>query len=69
MCVGCWQCTKKDPEVAKSLAATVRKLTIIVGEVATSLEKIAEVSVTDWMGIGDAIVQKLDQVSMTGWKE
>ncbi|XP_064460315.1 microtubule-associated serine/threonine-protein kinase 3-like isoform X2 [Ornithodoros turicata] len=57
-------CTKKDPEVAKTLATTVRKLTIIVGEVATSLEKIAEVSVTDWMGIGDAIVNKLSRVSI-----
>ncbi|XP_064459923.1 microtubule-associated serine/threonine-protein kinase 3-like isoform X2 [Ornithodoros turicata] len=57
-------CTKKDPDVAKALAVTIRKLTIIVGEVATSLEKIAEVSVTDWMGIGDAIVHKLDKLDI-----
>ncbi|XP_037562589.2 microtubule-associated serine/threonine-protein kinase 3 [Dermacentor silvarum] len=53
-------CIKKNTEIAKELGATVRKLTIIVGEVATSLEKIAEVPITDWMAIGDAIVNKLE---------
>ncbi|XP_050049503.2 uncharacterized protein [Dermacentor andersoni] len=56
-------CLKKNPEVAKELGNTVRKLTIIVGEVATSLEKIAEVPVTDWMAIGDAIVNKLERLN------
>ncbi|XP_064459920.1 microtubule-associated serine/threonine-protein kinase 3-like isoform X2 [Ornithodoros turicata] len=54
-------CIRKNLEVAKSLGTMVRKLTIIVSEVATSLEKIAEVSVTDWLAIGDAIVNKLDK--------
>ncbi|KAM7304740.1 microtubule-associated serine/threonine-protein kinase 3-like [Ixodes scapularis] len=57
-------CIKKDPDVAKSLGATVRKLTIIIGEVATSLEKIAEVPVTDWMAIGDAIVNKVERMNL-----
>ncbi|KAK8784212.1 hypothetical protein V5799_009424 [Amblyomma americanum] len=56
-------CIKKNTDVAKELGATVRKLTIIVGEVATSLEKIAEVPVTDWMAIGDAIVNKLERLN------
>ncbi|XP_075534909.1 microtubule-associated serine/threonine-protein kinase 3-like [Dermacentor variabilis] len=56
-------CIKKNTEVAKELGVTVRKLTIIVGEVATSLEKIAEVPVTDWMAIGDAIVNKLERMN------
>lgn len=56
------QCIKKNPDVAKTLGLTVRKLTIIVGEVAGNLEKLAEVPVTDWMAIGDAIVSKLEQV-------
>ncbi|XP_064459895.1 microtubule-associated serine/threonine-protein kinase 3-like isoform X2 [Ornithodoros turicata] len=54
-------CIQKNPEVAKALGQTVRKLTIILGEVATCLEKIAEVSVTDWMAVGDALVDKLDK--------
>ncbi|KAH8038742.1 hypothetical protein HPB51_002886 [Rhipicephalus microplus] len=57
-------CIKKNTEVAKELGVTVRKLTIIVGEVATSLEKIAEVPVTDWMAIGEAIVNKLERASI-----
>ncbi|XP_075724125.1 microtubule-associated serine/threonine-protein kinase 3-like [Rhipicephalus microplus] len=56
-------CIKKNTEVAKELGVTVRKLTIIVGEVATSLEKIAEVPVTDWMAIGEAIVNKLERMN------
>ncbi|XP_065289955.1 microtubule-associated serine/threonine-protein kinase 3-like isoform X3 [Dermacentor albipictus] len=56
-------CIKKNTEVAKELGATVRKLTIIVGEVATSLEKIAEVPVTDWLAVGDAIVSKLERMN------
>ncbi|XP_064464063.1 microtubule-associated serine/threonine-protein kinase 2-like [Ornithodoros turicata] len=56
-------CTKKNPDNAKVLGHTIRKLIIIVGEMATSLEKIAEVPVTDWVGIGDAIVNKLERIS------
>ncbi|XP_065301670.1 microtubule-associated serine/threonine-protein kinase 4-like isoform X2 [Dermacentor albipictus] len=54
-----------DPEVAKALGVTVRKLIIITGEVASSLEKIAEVSVTDWMAIGDAIITKIERMQLT----
>lgn len=41
----------------------MRKLTIIIGEVATLLEKLSEVPVTDWMAIGDAIIHKLERVT------
>ncbi|KAL1444536.1 hypothetical protein MTO96_029776 [Rhipicephalus appendiculatus] len=57
-------CIKKDPEVAKNLGVTVRKLIIITNEVASSLEKIAEVSVTDWMAIGDAIITKTERMQL-----
>ncbi|KAH9382585.1 hypothetical protein HPB48_010341 [Haemaphysalis longicornis] len=58
------QCVKRNIEAAKELGITVRKLVIIVGEVATSLEKISEVPVTDWMAIGDAIVDKLEKLNL-----
>ncbi|KAH6937532.1 hypothetical protein HPB50_001332 [Hyalomma asiaticum] len=57
-------CIKKDPEVAKTLGVTVRKLIIITNDVASSLEKIAEVSVTDWMAIGDAIITKIERMKL-----
>ncbi|KAH9375143.1 hypothetical protein HPB48_018724 [Haemaphysalis longicornis] len=57
-------CIKKNTEAAMELGTTVRKLIIIVGEVATSLEKMAEVPVSDWMAIGDAIVYKLEQLNL-----
>lgn len=57
-------CLKRAPETAKELGTTIRKLTIIVGELATSLEKICEVSVTDWMAIGDGVVAKTEKVSI-----
>ncbi|KAH9367290.1 hypothetical protein HPB48_022468 [Haemaphysalis longicornis] len=56
-------CMKKSTEAAKELGTTVRKLTIIVGEVGTSLERLADVPATDWMAIGDSIVQKFEKVS------
>ncbi|KAH8042658.1 hypothetical protein HPB51_025229 [Rhipicephalus microplus] len=56
-------CIKKNTEVAKELGNTIRKLIIIVCEVATSLEKIAEVPTTDWMAIGEAIVNKLERMN------
>lgn len=56
-------CIKKDPDVARTLGHTVRKLTIIVGEVAASLEKISEVPVTDWMAVGDAIETKIEKLN------
>ncbi|KAM7304737.1 uncharacterized protein ISCGN_014637 [Ixodes scapularis] len=57
-------CIKKDPDVAKTLGTAVRKLTIIIGEVATLLEKLSEVPVTDWMAIGDAIIHKLERMNL-----
>ncbi|KAH8042665.1 hypothetical protein HPB51_025236 [Rhipicephalus microplus] len=56
-------CIKKNTEVAKELGNTIRKLIIIVCEVATSLEKISEVPTTDWMAIGEAIVNKLERMN------
>ncbi|XP_049522628.1 uncharacterized protein LOC119449148 [Dermacentor silvarum] len=56
-------CIKKNTEVAKELGLTLRKLIIIICEVATSLEKIAEVPVSDWMAFGDAIVNKLERLN------
>lgn len=55
---------KKAPEIAKILGDHVRKLTIIVGELATSLEKVSEVPPTDWMGVGDTIVGKTEKLNM-----
>ncbi|EEC07065.1 protein kinase, putative, partial [Ixodes scapularis] len=57
-------CLKRAPETAKELGTTVRKLTIIVGELATSLEKICEVSVTDWMAIGDSVISKTEKMNL-----
>ncbi|KAL3173271.1 hypothetical protein MRX96_012398 [Rhipicephalus microplus] len=57
-------CMKRAPETAKELGTTIRKLTIIIGELATSLEKICEVSVTDWMAIGDSVVSKTEKLNV-----
>ncbi|XP_077560433.1 uncharacterized protein LOC144175204 [Haemaphysalis longicornis] len=57
-------CIKKDPEVAKNLGTTIRKLIIITGEVAASLEKIAEVVVTDWVAVGDAVITKVERMKL-----
>ncbi|KAK8784213.1 hypothetical protein V5799_009422, partial [Amblyomma americanum] len=54
-------CLKRAPITARSLGLVIRKLTIIVGELATSLEKISEVPVTDWMAVGDAVVTRTDK--------
>ncbi|XP_064487845.1 microtubule-associated serine/threonine-protein kinase 3-like [Ornithodoros turicata] len=51
-------CEKRDPAVACELGTVVRKLTIIVSELGTSLEKISEVTVTDWMAVGNAVTAK-----------
>ncbi|CAN7993088.1 unnamed protein product, partial [Ixodes hexagonus] len=57
-------CYKKAPDIAKELGDSVRKLTIIVGELATSLEKMSDVPITDWMGIGDTIVAKTEKLNL-----
>ncbi|KAH7983817.1 hypothetical protein HPB52_014592 [Rhipicephalus sanguineus] len=55
-------CLKRAPVTARSLGLVIRKLTIIVGELAASLEKISEVPVTDWMAVGDAVVTRTDKM-------
>ncbi|XP_064459881.1 microtubule-associated serine/threonine-protein kinase 3-like isoform X2 [Ornithodoros turicata] len=56
-------CLKKDPEVARTLGETLRKFIIIIGEVAMTLEKLAEVTPSDWLAIGDAVVGKLERLN------
>ncbi|XP_070379163.1 microtubule-associated serine/threonine-protein kinase 2-like isoform X6 [Dermacentor albipictus] len=58
------RCSKRDPETAKPVALLLRKLIVIVGEVASSLEKIGEVPVTDWVGVGEELVRKYEKVSV-----
>ncbi|KAL1438808.1 hypothetical protein MTO96_047734 [Rhipicephalus appendiculatus] len=55
---------KKAPDIAKELGENVRKLTIIVGELATSLEKVSDVAPTDWMAVGDTIASKTERLNM-----
>nr|XP_037273038.1 uncharacterized protein LOC119164944 [Rhipicephalus microplus] len=55
---------KKSPEIGKVTGDNIRKLMIIVGELATSLEKVSEVPPTDWMGIGDTVVAKTATLNM-----
>ncbi|KAL1483821.1 hypothetical protein MTO96_032931, partial [Rhipicephalus appendiculatus] len=55
---------KKSPEIAKELGDNVRKMIVIIGELATSLEKVSDVPPTDWMGIGDTIVAKTENLNM-----
>ncbi|XP_077528295.1 microtubule-associated serine/threonine-protein kinase 1-like [Haemaphysalis longicornis] len=51
-------CYKKAQDIAKDLGECIRRVIVIVGELATSLEKVSEVPPTDWLGIGDIIVSK-----------
>ncbi|XP_064458679.1 uncharacterized protein LOC135369014 [Ornithodoros turicata] len=55
---------KKDPAIAKQLGDTFRKFIIIVGELATSLEKVSEVPPSDWMGLGDTVVAKTEKLNV-----
>lgn len=55
---------KKSPDIAKVLGENIRKVMIIVGELATSLEKVSEVPPTDWMGIGDTVVAKTEKLNL-----
>lgn len=55
-------CLRRAPETARDLGTLVRKLTIIVSELATSLEKISDVPVTDWMAVGNAVVARPGKV-------
>ncbi|XP_077545030.1 microtubule-associated serine/threonine-protein kinase 3-like [Haemaphysalis longicornis] len=49
---------KRAEHTAKEVGESIRKLTIIMGELATSLEKVSEVAPTDWMNVGDIIIAK-----------
>lgn len=55
---------KKAPDIAKELGDNVRKLIVIIGELATSLEKVSDVPPTDWMGVGDTIVSKTEKLNL-----
>lgn len=55
---------KKAQDIAKELGDSIRKLLVIVGELATSLEKVSDVPPTDWMGVGDAILEKTAKINM-----
>ncbi|KAK8759729.1 hypothetical protein V5799_002639, partial [Amblyomma americanum] len=55
---------KKAQDIAKELGDSIRKLIIIVGELATSLEKVSDVPPTDWMGVGDAVMAKTAKLNM-----
>ncbi|XP_029846308.2 microtubule-associated serine/threonine-protein kinase 3-like [Ixodes scapularis] len=55
-------CIKRASGTAHNLGLVIRKLTIIVGELATSLEKISEVPVTDWMAVGDSVITRTDKM-------
>ncbi|XP_050046724.2 microtubule-associated serine/threonine-protein kinase 3-like [Dermacentor andersoni] len=57
-------CMRRAPVTARSLGLVIRKLTIIVGELAISLEKISEVPVTDWMAVGDSVVTRTDRMTI-----
>ncbi|KAH6923188.1 hypothetical protein HPB50_024657 [Hyalomma asiaticum] len=55
---------KRAPDIAKELGDNVRKLIVIIGELATSLEKVSDVPPTDWMGVGDTIVSKTEKLNL-----
>ncbi|XP_065296134.1 uncharacterized protein [Dermacentor albipictus] len=55
---------KKAPDIAKELGDNIRKLIVIIGELATSLEKVSDVPPTDWMGVGDTVVAKTEKLNM-----
>ncbi|XP_075526577.1 uncharacterized protein LOC142558313 [Dermacentor variabilis] len=55
---------KKAPDIAKELGDSIRKMIVIIGELATSLEKVSDVPPTDWMGVGDTIVAKTEKLNM-----
>ncbi|KAH9374904.1 hypothetical protein HPB48_021333 [Haemaphysalis longicornis] len=57
-------CFKKAQDIAKTLGESIRKVIIIVGELATSLEKVSDVPPTDWMGVGDTIVAKTGKLNL-----
>lgn len=57
-------CFKRSQDIAKELGDSIRKIIIIVGEMATSLEKVSDVPLTDWMGVGDTIVAKTEKLNL-----
>ncbi|KAH6919716.1 hypothetical protein HPB50_029297 [Hyalomma asiaticum] len=55
---------QEGPDIAKELGDNVRKLIVIIGELATSLEKVSDVPPPDWMGVGDTIVSKTEKLNL-----
>ncbi|KAH9377326.1 uncharacterized protein LOC144146391 [Haemaphysalis longicornis] len=57
-------CYKKSQDIAKEVGDNIRKVIVIVGELATSLERVSDVPPTDWMGVGDTIVAKTEKLNL-----
>ncbi|KAL3201771.1 hypothetical protein MRX96_042789 [Rhipicephalus microplus] len=57
-------CIKRDPDVARTQGENMRKLIIIVSELAASLERLCEVPVTDWVYIADNINQRMEKLNL-----
>ncbi|XP_054931248.1 uncharacterized protein [Dermacentor andersoni] len=57
-------CIKRDPDVARTQGENMRKLIIIVGELAGSLERMCEVPVTDWVAIADSIMGRMEKLNL-----
>ncbi|KAH6921983.1 hypothetical protein HPB50_007238 [Hyalomma asiaticum] len=55
---------RRAQDIAKELGDNIRKLTVIVGELATSLEKVSDVPPTDWMAVGDTVVAKTARLNL-----
>ncbi|XP_064458678.1 RAC-alpha serine/threonine-protein kinase-like [Ornithodoros turicata] len=59
---------KKDQVVAKELGDSFRKLIVIIQELAAALEKVSEVSPTDWIAMGDNVVLRTRNLNVAGVK-
>ncbi|KAH9382519.1 hypothetical protein HPB48_010487 [Haemaphysalis longicornis] len=57
-------CIKRDPDVARTQGDSMRNLIIIVGEMASGLERMCDVPVTDWVDIGDCLITRLDKLKL-----
>ncbi|XP_075528201.1 uncharacterized protein LOC142560182 isoform X2 [Dermacentor variabilis] len=57
-------CIKRDPDVARTQGENMRKLIIIVGELAGSLERMCDVPVTDWVAIADSLMGRMEKLNL-----
>ncbi|KAH9378198.1 hypothetical protein HPB48_010439 [Haemaphysalis longicornis] len=57
-------CYKRAQDTAHHLGESIRKMMIIIAELATALENISEVTPTDWVGVGNTVLRKTAQVNM-----